>query len=633
MNGIDLSIKVLIESPSERALDALLDGMANEPMPPVRAKLFDCLLSGKWDVAAEKMIAHYSRLDSAQKSKILERQDSLISHLRGVLAHGTYDAKCNAIQIIADIGKTKLLHMLVPVFSGIDERLRRKAGEALLRMVLNHAEMTARLQPGDTSPLAAAAERSRNEILAVFTELHRSYNNHREQNVLRAMLAFGGECRPMLLSTFEIGSERAAADLSRVLIGATTEHWHPLVALMYLSRDESVRRKADFVMKKRGPAALPPVLHDIFLAGEPRDIATLADWWGTDTWWKVVAEHADSFEAPAQAKLLAVATLPRSDGDKLLPCLEKLSHSASAHIRRQALAEITARTSAEMESLKDFLEDPDEEVQLQSTRTVISSDDPLREELVIRQLLSQYESVRKVAAEEVSRFSFRAYMRAFDSLGDRTRLLAASALTKINGDLEKNLAEALAAEGIDTKIRALKIIALAAPEEGLEPAVIALADDPNPYIRATAVMALSAFASKATELAVIKALKDPDGRVVANAIEALEFRGSATAKMLVKEFAASRTARVRANAVKFLYRSGDETYREAFLDMCEHGDNRMRASAKWLAEHLSMPEAAEGLARIASRQTELRTGRRRDKRSSGNEPGADALDEKPREKT
>jgi len=606
MNGLDLSIKILSESASERALDALMDCLFNEPLAHARAKVFDCLLDRKWDEAAEKIIVNYSRLDSAQKCKVLERHDSLVPYLREIFAHGAYDEQCNAIQIISDLGKTKLLHMLAPLFSGIDERLRRRAGDALLKTVQNHMALKARLDPGDTSALAEAAGRSRQDIVAVFTELFRSYGSHCEQNVLRAMLMLGDECHALLMTAFEPGSERAATDLVRMLSLGIDKNWESLVARMYLSKNEPVRRKADAVMKKLGQKSLPPLLREILLLADPKAIAELAEWWGAPAWWKLVTEIIDDLDAAMQDKILAVIKDPRANTEKVLPCLEKLAHGKSARMRRLALEELTFRRKADSELLQHFLRDPDEEVQLQSTRAILRSTDPKKEELVIRQLLSEHASVRKVAAEEVAKFSFSAYMRAFDSLGNKTRRLAAAAITKLGGVPEKEVAKLLAAAETDTKLKALRIIALAGADQRVEPDVIALTIHPDSYIRATAALALAVFPSAAAEQAIIKALRDSDDRVIANAIEALELRGDPACVPIAKQFMRHRTARIRANVMKLLYRFGDPAYRDIFLGMCGHGDRRMRSSAIWLAEHLRMPEAARGMARIASSQTELK---------------------------
>jgi HEAT repeat protein len=245
-----------------------------------------------------------------------------------------------------------------------------------------------------------------------------------------------------------------------------------------------------------------------------------------------------------------------------------------------------------------FLEDPDEEVQLHSTRAILLSDHPRKDELAIRQLLSPHESVRKLAAREVAKTSFTAYMRAFNAIDNKTRVLAASALIKISGSLEGDLKEALAAKDIDTKIKALKIFTMAGPHERLEPEIILLASHPDPHLRATAIIALSAFESRESEQAVIKALRDTDERVAANAVEALETRGNPGCVPAVKQLEASRVARVRANVVKCLFRFGDQDYRGLFFGMCEHGDRSMNASAIWLASHLGMPEAAEGMKMI-----------------------------------
>ncbi|RKY25242.1 MAG: hypothetical protein DRP79_06850, partial [Planctomycetota bacterium] len=71
MQGLDLTLKVLGEMPAERATETLLQAL-NEPAPTVRKKAFDCLLRSKWDSAAPRLIAYYGRLDSHQKSRILE---------------------------------------------------------------------------------------------------------------------------------------------------------------------------------------------------------------------------------------------------------------------------------------------------------------------------------------------------------------------------------------------------------------------------------------------------------------------------------------------------------------------------------------------------------------------------------
>ena len=597
MKGLDLTFRVLCDIARARATETIVDAL-NEPSALVRDKAFDSLLSRKWSVAAPRLIQYYSRLDSRHKSKILERPEELIPHLRSILEGGRYDAKCNAIQIIESAGKIKLLHLLAPVFSGIDERLRRQAGRALLHVVTNYMDFSKNVEQDATSPLAKAAARSRRELSAVLDALLRSYADHRERSILRGMLVLGGNCHRLLMTAFAPGNDRTATDLMQVLQRPETEHWDVFLARMFLSHKELVRRKADFVLRKRGPRAARDVIRRIFDLANTKPIVELSKWWGEEIWWKTVCESLDDYDAGAQSKVFTVLCDSASQAENAQACFGVLAQSKSARIRRLVIAEMASCEQMDADTLAGFLHDPDEDVQLQTTRRLLEASHPCKEELVVRQLLSPYESVRALVSAEVAQYSFRAYMRAFNSMGDRTRTLAASALVKIDGKLEDELIRALASTQAETKVKALQIAALSRPDEKLESLIAGLASDYNPHVRATAVMALGSFNSKKSEEILFNSLKDSDDRVVANAIEALEIRGRPEYLPHVKQFMNSVVPRIRGNVVKFLYRFGDPDYRGLFLDMCRSNDRSSHATAIWLSEQLDPPEAEEGLAMI-----------------------------------
>ncbi len=598
MQGLDLTLKVLGEMPAERATETLLQAL-NEPAPTVRKKAFDCLLRSKWDSAALRLIAYYGRLDSHQKSRILERHEELIPHLRSILDHGKYDTKCNAIRIISDVGKIKLLHLLIPVFLHIDERVRRRAGRALMEVIENYMTLSGRMQHDKNTALAKAAARSRREISGVFRELLRSYPQHRERIILRGLLALGDNCHRLLMTSFQQGNDRTAADLIQVLQQPESEQWDIFLARMFIYHDELVRRRADFVLKKRGPRGIGKVIRQILNLAGVRSIINVATWWGAENWWKTVYENMDHYdEVHIQDKIFAAIHDSGTEAEYARKCLEKMSRSKSSRVRRMVVTEMNSLDKVDADLLLGFLQDPDEKVQLETTRSVIQSDHPQKDELIIRQLLSPHESVRDLASGVISQYSFKAYMRAFDSLGDRTRNLAASALVKIDGELGDELGEALAATQATTKLKALKIAAMARHDEKLEPLIIALSSDADSHVRATAVIALGRSNSDEAEMVLLNALKDPDERVVANAIEALEYRGKPEYLPAVKRFATSAVPRIRGNVVRFLYRFGDRDYRDLFLEMCDRGDRGTHATAIWLAETLDMPEAAKGLTKI-----------------------------------
>lgn len=597
MQGLDLSIKILGDIPLARATETLIEAL-DEPSPEVRKEAFDCLLGRRWDEAAPRLVARYARLDNHQRSRMLERHEEIIPHLREILETGRYDEKCNAIQMISEVGKIRLLHLLTPVFSGIDERVRRRAGQVLMEAVASYMDLTERASADPAGALAEASARSRKELSALLTALLRSYPSHREECVLRGLLALGNNCHRLLMSVFAQGNERTATDLVKILQTPETEQWDVFLARMFLDKEEFVRNRADFVLKKRGPETVRRVIRHIFLIANLESITALSRWWGEEIWWKDVREHLDHYEAAVQEKIYAIMRAGNTKSENADACMGKLARSDSPEIRRKVVEDMTARRNPDIETLVDLLQDPDEQVQLSTTRYVLESDHPRRTELVIRQLLSEHESVRKMASREVSKYSFRAYMRAFDSLGDRTRSLAASALAKIDGDLDDELSRALAAAEADTKMKALKIATLSRVEQKLEPLIITLASDSSPFVRATALLALTRYASEKAEEVILNALRDPDARVVANAIEALELMDRKDCLPRVKEFMHSPIPRVRGNVVRFLYRFGDEDYRNAFLEMCGCADRHNHATAIWLAESLDMPEAEEGLMTI-----------------------------------
>ena len=238
-----------------------------------------------------------------------------------------------------------------------------------------------------------------------------------------------------------------------------------------------------------------------------------------------------------------------------------------------------------------FLAHRDEQVLLKVAKLIVDVAMPQRAELLTPLIASENAELRQLAVQEVSKVSFEVYLKRFDGLAPEARQIAARAVAKIDHTMLDRLAEEVGSLDAKTRFKALQIVGYLNAEEELRTALMALLDDPDKHVRATALRLVELTGSVPGMKALIDALSDPDRRVRANAIETFESLDDDCYLEIFLPFLHDRDNRVRANAAKALWNLGHPGGRETLTEMLHDDDELMRMSAVWALGELGTDDA------------------------------------------
>jgi len=165
------------------------------------------------------------------------------------------------------------------------------------------------------------------------------------------------------------------------------------------------------------------------------------------------------------------------------------------------------------------------------------------------------------------------------------------------------LAEEITALDPERRLRALRVIDYVDAETDLRQNLMALLNDPDRRVRATAIKIVQLTGSADGMRLLVAALQDPDRRVRANAIEAFEDSGDGRCRPILMPYLYDPDNRVRANAAKALWNLGREEGRTTLESMLSDAEEGMRLSAVWAIGEVRFPGGIDLLAARAEVET------------------------------
>ncbi len=592
--GFELSLKVLAESTSVRAPDTLREAMTGAS-PYVQERIFDILRSRVWDRVAPAMISQYHRLVPGVRAKILDNTDTLAPHLKNALVNDSGEAKSNALSIISDSRRAALLPLITILLRGIDERYSERAVKVLTQTVERLQQVIRKFGGKETEERPCSIKKATGITLAVLAEALRTFPAHRQNKVLENLLNFGEKGHETLLNGLSQEQSKAVTAVTEILLNRVRPETDAFVARMLCSEKFYVYKKGEYIFRQRSAASMGRVVCSALKYADVDKMEQLEQNFGRGPWWKIVLQNVKYLDAPAQEVLVAWLEkrfVPPSETQGLL---KSLIESSLPDVRRRALALLDNRGKDNRAAYAGLLRDPDERIQLRATTEVIGSDLPEREELIVRQLLSDFSSVREAASREVAVFSFRSYFDAFDRLDEKTRQRASGAIAKIDTRLTGKLREALSKKSEQTRVKALNMIRLTGKGRELGEEIINMVNSSISAVKVAAVAALCAVNSPQARDTARSCLDDPDRRVVANAVECLAEMRCSDALEDVIQLRTHSGPLVRASVVLYLHAIGDAAHKDVLLQMLNDPADEIRVQAVRVVARLSPPDAVEML--------------------------------------
>lgn len=587
--GVSDTFAVLAELPAEHRLP-YIEAALREPFPELQTAAFEALSDRAGLNRPDLIIQHFSELGADVRARLAARADQFAAAARDALGSPREWSRRAGYQALAALRPRESASTLARGLSDPSSVVRESVADALEALANRYYyHLVAARMHGDADS-RRFLEENRASMMESLGPLIRAYPLHAKRVFLELVIESGDDAYGLVAETLSNRGEPSAhAAFIHALSTAMTES---AVGLIFrLSQDSRPRLQdaAAEALKLRRDPDFPALLATYLSRLSPDRFEALARHTKEVPWWHTV-ESATGIDPFTASKLMEFLSLSSLDADRRNDCLLLFSVSPHPEVRARAL--VTLQSSGYpgiLELAEALLQDPSDEVKLAAARTIIGLNPPQKARVLMPLLNAASEEVRRMAMREVASASFEKYLRSFDRLDPETREAAARALAKIDHRIVDRLAEEITALDPLRRLRALRVIDYVDAETDLRQNLMALINDPDRRVRATAIKIVQLTDSVDGMRLLAGALVDPDRRVRANAIEAFEDGGDARCIKLLLPFLRDPDNRVRANAAKAVWTLGSDEGRGTLVAMLKDPDEAMRLSAVWAIGEVRFP--------------------------------------------
>lgn len=590
---LSITFDYLARSRNASAL-RILAAALEEGVPAIQQRAAAALLMKRQMAGLKALIRAYHTIPGAREV-LIERFEWLIPALRESIRDEWAQARENAVDLIALCGGPRLAYLLTQVLADPAATVRQKAAKTLLSWAREvGAAWTAGRQNAEDRPALVGP---RNALLASLWEAFRTFDAEGDPLLIAALIHLDPVQLALALERIRDEDDpRLAACLS--LVRTTSDP--AVVRFIYaLLEHPLLWRQAVAVIAERRDRAFIEALLDGVEALDKETVQARLRAMPRAAWLDETSADLASLEPARLAALVRFAGAVGLDAGACSDLLRGLMARASPEARRGlVIAAGALPEEAALELVTAGLLDQDEGVQMASAQRIIASQWVRRNRLLLECVNSPFESVRHLAIRELSRYSFRRYLAAFDRLDETTRELAGRVIQRIDERMLDQLADELHALEAERRFRALRVIQTLNLEAQMAPRLIELLADRDRVVRATAVKILGVVRTLESVQAITEALNDPDARVQANAVEVVGDMQSPQFMALLTPFLRHPGNRVRANAARALIRLDYAPARTVLLEMLDDPAERMRLSAAWTLGQVRLPGVVVRLERM-----------------------------------
>jgi HEAT repeat protein len=586
---------LLAGSPNAGALRVLASAL-EEPDPAVQARAATALLKRQNRAGLRALVRAYHTL-AVGDDLFKQRFEQLIPALRDSLSDEWARARENAVDLVCRYGSPRVAYLLGQALGDAESTVQAKAAEGLVAWAreIGAAWRASRDSPG----LRAELVGPRNALLAPLWEAFRTFDRHRSESVLAALIHLDPRQLVTTLSALKDAGDPRVTAVYTLLVKSAEPG---VMALVYPLLEEPLTAgPALRVIHERTDLPFIRTLLDEIQALDREAVRHRLRQVTGVSW--LYPGHEDL----VQLKASQVGALLRFAASTSLAPVAQGALAAWLFCRvppdgRLALVQAVGslHEDAARPVIEGALRDADEAVELAALRVLLRSTWPDRNRLLLSCVNSPHEAARHLVMRELSRRSFRRFLEAFDRLDPTTRELAGRVIRRIDERLLDQLADELHALDPKRRFRALMVAQALHVERELVTHLIDLLRDPDRIVRATVVKVLGVVRTLEAMQAILATLNDADARVQANTIEVLADLKSERLVGLLTPFLRHPNNRVRANAARALLHLDYAPAREVLFEMLGDGSERMRLSAAWTLGQVDAPGARERLERLAA---------------------------------
>ncbi len=603
-------LEILKTSDNPHADHALVEGLSRAE-PAYHRPIVEALLARESKVALTGLVASFHQLDESLQRFVVEHSDPLFGVLRVCIKDPVRQTRCNALDLIGQIGNYRLAYLLSLALHDPMADLRRQAADQLHRLAdrfFRQERVTLEVLAGDgreetdqasvqAYSLARLAE-ERTYLVTAVTEAAGNYDVHRRPEVAEAVMWF---------------AEHINDALWRAVANRLSACGRAVLAILDDARDP---RMVPFFYEALGHRDLRPAAARAL--SEQRDSSFMQEF----VRWSFL--RADPRVRHSLASVRSLAWLSRGS----LPVLElepelyphavgmvlamSLSVERKVSVCRDLLmSDVQAAQWAGLWGLIDI----DHPASTQLIRAVVRWDDPELAGIALREMMrrcpedmpsvmadqvdSESPAIREMAGEEVSDYGFDQYWQSFDEMPEEERHELGEALLRTGEDVVATLRRKLASSRSEERLRAVRVVLALDLSGPLEEDIYRIAYDSDTFVRSSVMRLLGRLPGPTSERILLNGLNDPDDRVQANSIESLERLRASGFYKLVRRHLKSQDNRVRGNAVRALLAAQAPEAGIILLEMLDDEQASHRASALWVIESLKLLTLAARVVNLA----------------------------------
>ncbi len=604
--GYELTLKVLVESESPSAEDTLFAAMS-DPHPQTQERIFDILTRRSWQSIGPRIILSYNSLAPCARAKVLENVDALAPYLKKAIEGNSFEARYNALRIISNANRISLLPLTLGLLRRFEERYRKRVEKIFNNNVNGLLNVLHHSKAEHFEELPHAITRAAKTLLSTLSEALRSFSKHRLRSVLRGLLRMGRSGHMTLLPYFNEENPEIVKQVSDILGNEGNPEMQPFVALLLTGKTPIAITKGAYFFHYSSPESAARIVSAILSQANVMKFDQVEQNLGKATWWKTVTKYAGDFDAVAQEILLdhiRQGIVPSEIADGLL---RTMLNSVYPEVRQKATLLAEEKGGDKENQHVQQLNDPNESVQIRTTHELINSKSDDREELIVRQLMSEFPVVRAIAGKEVAQFDFRSYFKAFEKLNTQSRRKIAQAINGVDPNIVAKLREALVSDEAYTREKTMRMIRLLGIGSQFTEEILATIPPGNSVrARIAALEALHGIDKPAANQAAMKCLDDDDRHVVVTALEALAQNRYVEALPDAMKLTTHPGPRVRAQLALYLHAIGNRDWLDELEKMLSDSVANMRVAAISVIMELRHETALQTLRFVASNDSDAR---------------------------
>jgi hypothetical protein len=513
---------VLAHARNIDAVEVLIYAL-DAPDEAVRTMAAEALLKRNSVRGRVEIIRHWDSLPQEVIARICENSSPMGPAIKQSLQHGDRELRCQALELVRRAECYDQVPALLAILEDDGNELRDLALEVFRDLVHRLYEHLHDDRDAAAAPtILRNLPQIRHFVLTCLDEACQDFENLVHQRDIVESILILGEAEHATVKKVLGNSPPACRKLAAELLDSSRHPGVMQLILDFLSVNYPHAKAFGALRQRTDPEFIAHLLRwfpnrlSQMQQKNLRQVTSLA-------WLESDDLALDSLAPPLQAALvpfLSATGLPRELKTSIQEWLVRYGSSEGRAAATQVLQALDTQTAQGI--IIDGLDSSDAEVQAWATHQLRAHGISEAFELLVDRLDSPLPEVQAAAREELSSFNVHRILAVFDHLEPQVRLRVGELLQKIDPDCISKLQREIAGPIRRNRVRA----ALAAQALGLQdrvlPALVALLNDNDAYVRRVAAEILGSVAHLDAAHALQNALTDVSQRVREAAARSLQ---------------------------------------------------------------------------------------------------------------